>query len=57
MAFLISGFGLLLVGAAGVRPCNLAFGILISSTPKQIQERKESIVSSIGISLWHRWCL
>lgn len=26
MAFLVSGFGLLLVGAAGVRPCNLAFG-------------------------------
>ena len=26
MAFLLSGFGLLLVGAAGVRPCNLAFG-------------------------------
>jgi len=27
MAFLISGFGLLLIGAAGVRPCNLAFGV------------------------------
>ncbi|XP_012573584.1 protein NRT1/ PTR FAMILY 2.9-like [Cicer arietinum] len=27
MAFLISGFGLLLVGAAGIRPCNLAFGV------------------------------
>ncbi|KAK7388988.1 hypothetical protein VNO78_23819 [Psophocarpus tetragonolobus] len=26
MAFLVSGFGLLLVGAAGVRPCSLAFG-------------------------------
>ncbi|QCD80900.1 solute carrier family 15 [Vigna unguiculata] len=26
MAFLLAGFGLLLVGAAGVRPCNLAFG-------------------------------
>ncbi|KAK7265760.1 hypothetical protein RJT34_33383 [Clitoria ternatea] len=26
MAFLIGGFGLLMVGAAGVRPCNLAFG-------------------------------
>ncbi|MED6181617.1 hypothetical protein PIB30_020880 [Stylosanthes scabra] len=26
MAFLLSGFGLLLIGAAGVRPCNLAFG-------------------------------
>ncbi|KAL5183356.1 Protein NRT1/ PTR FAMILY 2.11 [Glycine soja] len=26
MAFLVSGFGLLLIGAAGVRPCNLAFG-------------------------------
>ncbi|XP_061358856.1 protein NRT1/ PTR FAMILY 2.9-like [Gastrolobium bilobum] len=26
MAFLVAGFGLLLVGAAGVRPCNLAFG-------------------------------
>ncbi|RDX92797.1 Protein NRT1/ PTR FAMILY 2.11, partial [Mucuna pruriens] len=25
MGFLIAGFGLLLVGAAGVRPCNLAF--------------------------------
>jgi len=27
MAFLISAFGLLLIGAAGVRPCNLAFGV------------------------------
>lgn len=26
MGFLLAGFGLLLVGAAGVRPCNLAFG-------------------------------
>ncbi|CAL0330645.1 unnamed protein product [Lupinus luteus] len=26
MAFLISGFVLLLIGAAGVRPCNMAFG-------------------------------
>lgn len=26
MAFLLSGFGLLIVGAAGIRPCNLAFG-------------------------------
>ncbi|KAB1217421.1 Protein NRT1/ PTR FAMILY 2.11 [Morella rubra] len=26
MAFLLTGFGLLIVGAAGVRPCNLAFG-------------------------------
>ncbi|KAK7330404.1 hypothetical protein VNO77_24598 [Canavalia gladiata] len=26
MAFLLSGFVLLLIGAAGVRPCNLAFG-------------------------------
>ncbi|XP_030521571.2 protein NRT1/ PTR FAMILY 2.11-like [Rhodamnia argentea] len=26
MAFLITGFGLLISGAAGVRPCNLAFG-------------------------------
>ncbi|XP_015942221.1 protein NRT1/ PTR FAMILY 2.11 [Arachis duranensis] len=26
MAFLLCGFGLLLIGAAGVRPCNLAFG-------------------------------
>lgn len=26
MAFLVAGFGLLAVGAAGVRPCNLAFG-------------------------------
>ncbi|CAJ1944020.1 unnamed protein product [Sphenostylis stenocarpa] len=27
MAFLLSGFGLLIVGAAGIRPCNLAFGV------------------------------
>ncbi|CAL5444752.1 unnamed protein product [Camellia sinensis] len=26
MTFLLSGFGLLLVGASGIRPCNLAFG-------------------------------
>lgn len=26
MAFLLAGFGSLLVGAAGIRPCNLAFG-------------------------------
>lgn len=26
MAFLLMGFGLLLIGAAGIRPCNLAFG-------------------------------
>lgn len=26
MAFLITGFGLLIVGAGGIRPCNLAFG-------------------------------
>ncbi|KAL8150689.1 hypothetical protein V2J09_020497 [Rumex salicifolius] len=26
MAFLMMGFGLMIVGAAGVRPCNLAFG-------------------------------
>lgn len=25
-AFLLSGFGLLIIGAAGIRPCNLAFG-------------------------------
>ncbi|KAA8542376.1 hypothetical protein F0562_023487 [Nyssa sinensis] len=26
LAFLLSGFGLLVVGAGGIRPCNLAFG-------------------------------
>ncbi|KAF8006020.1 hypothetical protein BT93_K0339 [Corymbia citriodora subsp. variegata] len=26
MAFLLSGFGLLMLGGAGIRPCNLAFG-------------------------------
>lgn len=26
MVFLISGFGLLVIGASGIRPCNLAFG-------------------------------
>ncbi|KAM7483265.1 hypothetical protein LguiB_007848 [Lonicera macranthoides] len=26
MTFLLSGFGLLIIGAAGIRPCNLAFG-------------------------------
>ncbi|XP_048139054.1 protein NRT1/ PTR FAMILY 2.10-like isoform X2 [Rhodamnia argentea] len=26
MAFLLSGFGLLVIGGAGIRPCNLAFG-------------------------------
>lgn len=27
MAYLLAGFGLLIIGAAGVRPCNLAFGV------------------------------
>ncbi|KAL2321931.1 hypothetical protein Fmac_026310 [Flemingia macrophylla] len=27
MAFLLTGFGLLIVGASGIRPCNLAFGV------------------------------
>ncbi|KAL0335658.1 UNVERIFIED_CONTAM: protein NRT1/ PTR FAMILY 2.11 [Sesamum radiatum] len=27
MAFLLFGFGLLIVGAGGIRPCNLAFGV------------------------------
>nr|BAB19756.1 nitrate transporter NRT1-1 [Glycine max] len=27
MGFLLAGFGLLIVGAAGIRPCNLAFGV------------------------------
>ncbi|KAK7347242.1 hypothetical protein VNO80_21769 [Phaseolus coccineus] len=27
MTFLLCGFGLLIVGAAGIRPCNLAFGV------------------------------
>ncbi|PWA35591.1 proton-dependent oligopeptide transporter family [Artemisia annua] len=27
MAFLLSGFGFLIIGASGIRPCNLAFGI------------------------------
>ncbi|CAH2040906.1 unnamed protein product [Thlaspi arvense] len=26
MAFLLMGFGLMVVGAGGIRPCNLAFG-------------------------------
>ena len=26
MAFLFAGFGFMMVGAAGIRPCNLAFG-------------------------------
>lgn len=26
MAFLFTGFGLMVIGAAGIRPCNLAFG-------------------------------
>lgn len=26
MAFLLTGFGMLIIGAAGIRPCNLAFG-------------------------------
>ncbi|KAM7479973.1 hypothetical protein LguiA_028186 [Lonicera macranthoides] len=26
MAFLLTGFGLLVIGASGIRPCNLAFG-------------------------------
>ena len=26
MAFLLTGFGLLIIGAGGIRPCNLAFG-------------------------------
>jgi dipeptide/tripeptide permease len=26
MVFLLTGFGMLIVGAAGIRPCNLAFG-------------------------------
>ncbi|GJZ52338.1 proton-dependent oligopeptide transporter family protein [Tanacetum coccineum] len=27
MAFLLSGFGFLIIGASGIRPCNLAFGV------------------------------
>lgn len=27
MAFLLLGFGLMIVGAGGIRPCNLAFGV------------------------------
>lgn len=26
MTFLLGGFGLLVIGASGIRPCNLAFG-------------------------------
>ncbi|GJY16808.1 proton-dependent oligopeptide transporter family protein, partial [Tanacetum coccineum] len=42
MAFLLSGFGFLIIGASGIRPCNLAFGV------DQINSNTESGQSGIA---------
>ncbi|XP_017973961.1 PREDICTED: protein NRT1/ PTR FAMILY 2.10 [Theobroma cacao] len=47
MAFLLSGLGLLVVGAAGIRPCNLAFGA------DQFNPETES--GKRGISSFFNW--
>ncbi|KAA8542378.1 hypothetical protein F0562_023486 [Nyssa sinensis] len=47
MAFLLSGFGLLVVGASGIRPCNLAFGA------DQFNPNTES--GKRGISSFFNW--
>ncbi|RVW35499.1 Protein NRT1/ PTR family 2.11 [Vitis vinifera] len=47
MAFLLSGFGLLVIGAAGIRPCNLAFGA------DQFNPETES--GKRGISSFFNW--
>ncbi|XP_045787820.1 protein NRT1/ PTR FAMILY 2.9-like [Trifolium pratense] len=49
MAFLISGFALLLIGAAGIRPCNLAFGV-DQFNPKTDSGKK-------GINSFFNWYL
>uniref|UniRef100_A0A5B6YFT0 Uncharacterized protein n=1 Tax=Davidia involucrata TaxID=16924 RepID=A0A5B6YFT0_DAVIN len=47
MTFLLSGFGLLVVGASGIRPCNLAFGA------DQFNPNTES--GKRGISSFFNW--
>ncbi|XP_057952120.1 protein NRT1/ PTR FAMILY 2.9-like [Malania oleifera] len=47
MAFLLGGFGLLVVGAGGIRPCNLAFGA------DQFNPETES--GKRGISSFFNW--
>ncbi|XP_057952125.1 protein NRT1/ PTR FAMILY 2.11-like [Malania oleifera] len=47
MAFLLSGFGLLVIGAGGIRPCNLAFGA------DQFNPKTES--GKRGISSFFNW--
>ncbi|KAK3406773.1 hypothetical protein EUGRSUZ_K02917 [Eucalyptus grandis] len=47
MAFLYTGFGLLICGAAGIRPCNLAFGA------DQFNPRTES--GKRGINSFFNW--
>ncbi|XP_057952126.1 protein NRT1/ PTR FAMILY 2.9-like [Malania oleifera] len=47
MAFLLSGFGLLVIGAGGIRPCNLAFGA------DQFNPETES--GKRGISSFFNW--
>ncbi|KAL5544353.1 hypothetical protein UlMin_008137 [Ulmus minor] len=47
MAFLIASFGLLIIGAGGVRPCNLAFGV------DQFNPKTES--GKRGINSFFNW--
>lgn len=47
MAFLLTGFGLLVVGAGGIRPCNLAFGA------DQCNLKTES--GKKGINIFFNW--
>ncbi|TKY55127.1 NRT1/ PTR FAMILY 2.9 [Spatholobus suberectus] len=47
IAFLLAGFGLLIVGAAGIRPCNLAFGV------DQFNPKTES--GKKGINSFFNW--
>ncbi|XP_009369361.2 protein NRT1/ PTR FAMILY 2.9 [Pyrus x bretschneideri] len=47
MAFLLTGFGMLIVGAAGIRPCNLAFGA------DQFDQKTES--GKRGVNSFFNW--
>ncbi|GAV88463.1 PTR2 domain-containing protein [Cephalotus follicularis] len=47
MLFLLAGFGLMIVGAGGVRPCNLAFGA--------DQFNPESVSGKRGINSFFNW--
>ncbi|KAM2076252.1 hypothetical protein ACFX1T_039017 [Malus domestica] len=47
MAFLLTGFGMLIVGAAGIRPCNLVFGA------DQFNQKTES--GKRGVNSFFNW--